>query len=132
VTAASTPVDKPSPKNDAIFLPRWLAHSDSVARRVAEAPEGQRDAALLEYFKHRKTHGQTIHRTFGAPGMELATLRYAEPAHRTAVEWLRRRLADPQFAAGLSPLERAEIELLAAYPQDFVSCTARRGSRRQA
>jgi Zn-dependent protease with chaperone function len=126
------PVDKPSPKNDAIFLPRWLAHSDSVARRVAEAPEGQRDAALLEYFKHRKTHGQTIHRTFGAPGMELAALRYAEPAHRTALEWLRRRLADPQFAPGLSPLERAEIELLAAYPQDFVSCTARRGPRRQA
>jgi Zn-dependent protease with chaperone function len=123
------PVDKPSPKNDAIFLPRWLAHSDNVARRVTEAPEGQRDAALLDYFKHRKTHGQTIHRTFGDSGMDIAAMRYAEAVHRNAIEWLRKRLTDPRFAPGLSPLERAEIELLASHPQDFVSCTARRGKR---
>ena len=36
-------------------------------------------------------------------------------------------LTDPGFASGLSPLERAEMELLAAAPLDFVSCTARRG-----
>ena len=39
---------------------------------------------------------------------------------------LRGRLADPGFAPKLKPLERAELELLAAAPLDFVSCTARR------
>ena len=43
---------------------------------------------------------------------------------------LRERLADPGFASALSPLERAELELLAAAPLDFVSCTARRAQKK--
>jgi hypothetical protein len=43
------------------------------------------------------------------------------------ISLLSERLADPGFAPGLSALERAELELLASAPQDFISCTARRG-----
>ena len=119
-------VDKPATENETHSLARWLAHGDGVARRVAEAPPEGRDQALLAYFRHRKTHGETIHRSFGVPGMEVARARYAEPAHQLAIEWLRRRLSDPRFGAALGALERAEIELLAAHPQDFISCTERR------
>jgi hypothetical protein len=68
-----------------------------------------------------------IHRFFGDPGLEAANARYARPAHQTAVALLRERLAAPGFAPALAPLERAELQLLAAAPADFVSCTARRG-----
>jgi hypothetical protein len=116
---------KPPAQGENFSLPRWLAHADSVARRVQEAPEDLRDAALLDYFRQRKTHGETIHRFFGTPGLAAARARYGEPVHQDAIAWLRRRLADPRFASGLTALERAEIELLAEDPQDFVSCTAR-------
>ena len=38
-----------------------------------------------------------------------------------------RRLLEASSFSGLGPIERAELELLAAAPQDFISCTARRG-----
>ena len=120
------PVDKPATLDETHSLARWLAHGDGVARRVAEAPPEARDEALLAYFRHRKTHGETIHRSFGVAGMEVARARYAEPAHQIAIGWLRQRLSESGFASGLSPLERAEVELLAAHPQDFISCTERR------
>jgi Zn-dependent protease with chaperone function len=124
-------INKQPVRGEMFSLSRWLAHGDAVARRVEDAPPELRDAALLDYFKHRKTHGETIHRHFGAPGLEAASARYAEPAHMNAIERLRQRLADARFASGLSPLERAEIELLAAHPHDFISCTARRERRAQ-
>jgi hypothetical protein len=98
-------------------------------RRATLAPAcaAERDAALLDYFESRKTLGQVIHRLFGGPGLQLAADGYSDPAHRNAVAALRQRLTDPAFAAQLSPLERAEIELLAANPLDFISCIARRG-----
>ena len=71
--------------------------------------------------------GEVIHRFFGDPGLQVAAARYASPEHQTAIALLRERLTDPGFASALSPLERAELELLAAAPQDFISCTARRG-----
>jgi hypothetical protein len=58
--------------------------------------------------------------------LQVAAARYAGPEHETAVALLRERLTVPGFAPALSPLERAEIELLAAAPLDFVSCVARR------
>jgi hypothetical protein len=112
--------------NATISLPRWLAHGDNVARRVGEADATQRDGALLDYLKVRKSHGEVIHRFFGSPGLKAARADYETPAHQTAVTILRQRLTDPQFGSGLSPLERAEIDLLAADPLDFLSCTARR------
>ena len=112
-------------KSENFSLPRWLAHSEKVASEVGQAGAAQRDAALLAYFRHRKTHGETIHRHFGDPGLEVAKARYAGPAHQNAVAKLRQRLTDPAFAAGLSPVERAELELLAADPLDFITCTAR-------
>ena len=60
------------------------------------------------------------------PGLQVTTARYAGAEHQAAIARLRERLAVPGFASALSPLERAELELLAAAPLDFVSCTARR------
>jgi hypothetical protein len=56
----------------------------------------------------------------------VARARYETPAHQIAITILRERLTDPGFGSGLSPLERAEIDLLAADPLEFVSCGARR------
>jgi hypothetical protein len=111
---------------DDISLPGYLAHSDAAARSVAEASPAERDRRLLDYFKVRKTMGWVIHRFFGDPGLEIAAARNGGPEHQTAIALLRQRLADPGFAAALNPVERAELELLAAAPLDFVSCTARR------
>jgi Zn-dependent protease with chaperone function len=110
-----------------VSLPRYLGYNDAAARNVAEAATpADRDLRLIDYFKVRKLMGETIHRFFGDPGLEIATARFANPEHQAAIALLRERLADPGFAPALSPLERAEMELLAATPQDFVSCTARR------
>jgi Zn-dependent protease with chaperone function len=115
-----------------ISLPDYLAFSDDAARRVGEASAAERDKALIDYFKSRKSMGEVIHRFFGDPGLEVAVARYASPEHQTAIALLRERLAVPGFASALSPLERAELELLAADPQDFVSCVARRGPKSKA
>jgi hypothetical protein len=115
-------------ERDTISLPRYLALSDAAARRVGAASSADRDAALLDFFKSRKTLGQVVHRFFGDPGLQVAAARYAGAEHQTAVALLRERLTVPGFASALSPLEWAELELLAADPLDFISCTARRGS----
>jgi len=114
------------PRSDDISLLVYLAHSDAAARSVTEASPAERDARLLDYFKVRKTMGLVIHRFFGDPGLREAAVRYGYYAHYAAIAMLRQRLADPGFASALSPLERAELELLAAAPMDFISCTARR------
>jgi Zn-dependent protease with chaperone function len=114
-------------ESDAISLPRYLAMVDAAARRVAAASSAERDAALLDFFRSRKTFGQVIHRFFGDPGLQIAAAHYAGPEHQTAIARLRERLTDPRFASTLNPLERAELDLLATAPLDFISCTARRG-----
>jgi Zn-dependent protease with chaperone function len=116
-------------QGDTISLPRYLGYSDAAARSVTEASPAERDARLLDYFKVRKTMGLVIHRFFGGPGLQEAAVRYGYYAHQTAIAMLRQRLTDPSFASTLNPLERAELDLLAAAPQDFVSCTARRAQR---
>jgi Zn-dependent protease with chaperone function len=117
--------EQPAPEAT-ISLPRWLAHSDNVARRVSESDPAGRDGALLDYFKTRKSHGEVIHRFFGSPGLTVARARYETAGHQIAITVLRERLTDPGFGSGLSPLERAEIDLLAADPLEFLSCRARR------
>ena len=62
-------------EGDTISLPRYLALGDAAARRVQEAPAAEREAALLDYFKSRKTLGGTIHRFFGDPGLQVAKAR---------------------------------------------------------
>jgi hypothetical protein len=119
-------------EHDHISLPRYLAYGDQAARRVADAPSGERDAALVEYFKSRKTVYEVMHRFFGDPGLQVAAARQAAPQHQAAIALLRTRLADPGFAPALDPIERAEIEFLAADPQDFVSCVKRRGQKSKA
>jgi Zn-dependent protease with chaperone function len=113
-------------EGDTISLPRYLAWGDDAARGVGEASSTGRDAALIDYFKSRKMLGEVIHRFFGDPGLQVAAARYVAPEHQTAIAVLRAGLTDPGFASALSPLERAELELLAASPLDFVSCIARR------
>jgi Zn-dependent protease with chaperone function len=109
-----------------ISLPRYLAFSDDAARRVMDASVAARDKALLDYYGSRKTMGEVIHRFFGDPGLQVAAARYAGSEHQAAIALLRERLTDPGFASALNALERAELELLAAAPLDFVSCVARR------
>jgi Zn-dependent protease with chaperone function len=110
-----------------VSLPRYLGYNDAAAGNVAEAATpADRDLRLIDYFKVRKLMGETIHRFFGDPGLQVAAARYVAPEHQSAIAALRARLTDPRFASALSPLERAELELLAAAPQDFISCTARR------
>jgi Zn-dependent protease with chaperone function len=117
-------------QGETISLPRYLGFNDAAARRVTEASPAERDPALLDYFKTRKTMGEVIHRFFGDPGLEVAGARYAGPEHQAAIALLRERLADPGFASVLGPVERAELELLAATPLDFVSCVARRAQKK--
>jgi Zn-dependent protease with chaperone function len=109
-----------------ISLPHYFGASQDAARRVMEVSAAKRDAALLDYFVARKTMGWAIHRFFGDPGLEVAATRFATPDHQAAIALLRQRLADPGFASALNPLNRAEIDLLATAPQDFISCIARR------
>ena len=123
--------EHPREGGDAISLPRYLAWGDDAARRVGVASSAERDAALIDYFKTRKAMGEVIHRFFGDPGLQVAAARYAGPEHQTAIALLRERLTVPGFASSLSPLERAELELLAATPLDFVSCVAR-GAQKKA
>jgi len=120
-------------EGEAVSLPRYLALDDAAARRVAGAGSFELDNALVAYFRSRKTFGEVIHRFFGDPGLKVAAARYAGPEHQTAITRLRGRLAISgiaAFASALSPLERAELELLAAAPLDFVSCTARREQKK--
>jgi Zn-dependent protease with chaperone function len=118
-------VTEQSREGDTISLPRYLDLADAAARRVGEASSAERDTALLDYFKSRKAMGQVIHRFFGDPGLQVAAARFAAPEHQTAISLLRERLTVPGFASSLSPLEWAELDLLAATPLDFVSCVAR-------
>jgi Zn-dependent protease with chaperone function len=122
--------EQPREGDDEISLPHYLAWGDDAARRVGEASSAGRDAALIDYFKIRKSMGQVIHRFFGDPGLQVAAASYAGPEHQTAIALLRERLTVPGFASSLSPLERAELDLLAATPLDFVSCVARQAQKK--
>jgi Zn-dependent protease with chaperone function len=113
------------PRGD-ISLPRYLYQNDQNALDVMKATAAARDHNLLLYFNGRKAYGWVIHRFFGDPGLQLLAARHAAPEHQSAIAVLRQRLTDPGFAPKLSVLERAELELLAAAPLDFVSCTVRR------
>ena len=70
--------------------------------------------------------GEVIHRFFGDPGLEVAAPRFDAPEHQAAIAVLRQRLSGGDFAPALNAVEKAELELLAAAPQDFASCVARR------
>jgi Zn-dependent protease with chaperone function len=113
-------------EGESISLMRWLAHGEEVARRVTTSDGAGRDGALVDYFKLRKAHGETVHRFFGDPGLEVARTTFSKPEHEGAIALLGERLTDPAFAARFNPVELAEITLLATSPQDFVTCTARK------
>jgi Zn-dependent protease with chaperone function len=120
--------EHPSERGE-ISLARFLSIADDAVRRVGQASSAERDAALVAYFKARKASGLVIHRFFGDPGLRVAAARYAGPEHQSAIVLLRERLADPGFPPRLNLLEEAELKLLAASPQDFISCIARRAQK---
>jgi hypothetical protein len=117
------------PEDDTISLSRYLGYSDDAARRVVDASPDQRDTALIDFFKMRKSMGGVIHRFFGDPGLQAEAARYTGSAHQAAIATLRERLTDPGFGSALNALERAELKVLAADPMDFISCTARRARK---
>jgi Zn-dependent protease with chaperone function len=122
-------------EGETVSLPRYLALDDAAARRAGEAGSFELDDALVAYFRSRKAFGEVIHRFFGDPGLKVAAARYAGREHQTAINRLRGRLAIAgidAFASALGPVERAELQVLAANPQDFVSCVARRGPKSKA
>ena len=119
-------------EGETVSLPRYLALGDAAARRVVESGSFELDDVIVAYFHARKTFGEAIHRYFGDPGLQVAAARYAGREHHTAITRLQGRLAIggiEAFASALSPLERAELQVLAANPQDFVSCVARRAQK---
>jgi Zn-dependent protease with chaperone function len=123
--------DEPG-EGETVSLPRYLALGDAAARRVVESGSFELDDTLVAYFRSRKTFGEVIHRFFGDPGLQVAAARYAGREHQTAITRLQGRLAIggiEAFASALSPLERVELQLLAAAPLDFVSCIARRAQK---
>ena len=107
----------------------WVTERTGPNGGTGNVPRSRRqlDPTFLEYFNTRKVLGWVIHRFFGDPGLRVVTARYVAPEHQSAIAVLRERLTDPGFASALKPLERAELDLLAAAPLDFISCTARRG-----
>src|SRR5262249_9636057 len=123
-------VTERSSERDTISLPLYLTQLDIAARYVGQVSGAERDRALLDFFAVRKALGEVIHRFFGDPGLQVAAARYAGRAPQTAIAMLRERLADPGFASALGPLERAELEVLAATPLDFISCAARRAQKK--
>jgi Zn-dependent protease with chaperone function len=119
-------------EGETVSLLRYLALGDAAARRVVESGSFELDDTLVAYFHARKRFGEAIHRYFGDPGLQVAAARYAGREHQTATTRLRGRLAIggiEAFASALSPVERAELQLLASAPLDFVSCIARRAQK---
>ena len=115
-----------------ISMPRYLGYNDAAARNVTEAATpADRDLRLLDYFKVRKLMGETIHRFFGEPGLQMEVEQVSTPDHQAAITLLGGRLADSGFLSKLSPVERAEAALLTTAPQDFIPCTARRSYGQQ-
>jgi hypothetical protein len=103
VIAGSTPVTEQPTPDATISLPRWLAHSDAVARRVVDAGPALRDAALLDYLKTRKSHGEVIHRFFGVPGLTVARTHYDTPAHHGGRNSPARAADRPRIRFGAEP-----------------------------
>ena len=51
---------------------------------------------------------------------------YTMPAHAAIVATIKESLADPAFSASLTPLERADYDLLTSKPDQFITCVARK------
>ena len=56
---------------------------------------------------------------------DMALSKYAMPEHAAIEATIKDRLGDPAFAATLSPLDRADYDLLTAKPDQFITCVAR-------
>ncbi|MDB5438512.1 MAG: hypothetical protein JWM33_939, partial [Caulobacteraceae bacterium] len=108
-------------------IEHWLAAGDYAAHAVTAAAD-QPDAALLAYLAARKERLRMVHEYFGEPGLTYGLQRFSAGDHAGALAILRRRLADPTYVAALAPAARAEMQLLAEAPGDFIPCRARGGS----
>lgn len=106
-------------------IDRWLASGDESARAVVVAGAAP-DPALSAYVEKRKERLRVVHAYFDDAGLNYALRRYAEGDHAGALAMLRTRLQDPAYVASLAPRARAEMQLLADRPDEFITCEARR------
>jgi Zn-dependent protease with chaperone function len=105
----------------------WLARAETLAASAltADLPQA-RDDLLRSYVTTRRTITEAIHHFFGEPGLDFALASFASQAQISAVSLLAERLRDPDFAGGLTPVQRAEMSLLTSEPASFLPCVARR------
>ena len=119
-------IDEPRRHDGAFDIRRWLEHTETLATAAAATERDASDKPLKAYIEARKFNYETIDHFFGEPGLALARRAFASPAHRQVIERLRDRLNEMRWVATLSPVEVAEVTLLATSPDDFISCVARR------
>ena len=100
------------PADDKFAIDRWLASGDFRAQAVTLAADHP-DAALADYLAERKERLRMVHAYFGAPGLAYGLSHFAGGDHPAALAVLRRRLQDQSYVAALTPVARAEMQLLA-------------------
>lgn len=121
-------VPGPQPETENYSIDRWLRTGNTSAQAVAAAAD-RPDAALADYLKTRKERLRMVHAYFGQPGLDYALQHFGSADHATAIAILQQRLADPAYVASLRPQPRAELQLLAKAPDDFIPCRARLASQ---
>jgi hypothetical protein len=108
-----------------ISLIRYMGYVAKSVSNVNSAGPQNRDAVLKSYFEMRRGMIETIHRFYGEPGLNMVMSTYTMPAHAAIVATIKERLTDPAFSASMSPLQRAEYDLLTSRPDQFITCVAR-------
>ena len=108
-----------------IQLERYLGIQLKSVRAVADAQQGQLDAALLSYVESRKLMLMTVHRFFGKHGLRLMQEAYDSLANHVVLNTIQRRLGERALALVGNQQAVAEIQFLLATPQDFIPCAAR-------
>jgi Zn-dependent protease with chaperone function len=102
----------------------------SVERSRAEAetaPPDQQDDRLISYVQTRELIVGATWNLYGEAGQHMAESAFATPPHRAVLQKLGTRMSDPAFVAKLEPLRRAELEVIAANPDDFSICELKPG-----
>ena len=111
--------------NSDISITRYMGFiARSVSNVEAVGPQ-HRDTMLKSYVGTRKAMIEVTHRFYGEPGLDMAMSAYSAREHTAIVETIRERLSDPDFTAKMTPLERADYELLTSQPDQFITCVAR-------
>jgi hypothetical protein len=95
--------------------------------RAFTAGKPATDADLADYVEKRRMGLLLLVDYYGPAGVASAQADLLGPDDAAVLDRLRARLADPAYAAALSPINRAEYRLLADDPAAFVPCKAKLG-----